>query len=104
MPAEAPAEHLLQHGEVIRALDCLDLEVPIVGRFGSAILEDDHRADRVLALDVGNVVALDPDREGRQRQPRLQVVEQRGRAVGIVVQLDAQLAHRFLRVGGGLLQ
>ena len=104
MAAEPAPQDLLQHGEVIGALHCLDSEVAVVRRLRAAILEDHHGPDRVLTLDIRDVVALDPNREGFERKPRLKIVEQRGRALRVVVELDPQLAHRFLGIGRRLLE
>ena len=41
-PAEAAAEHLLHHGIVVDALDCLNLELAVVGGLGFSVFEDDH--------------------------------------------------------------
>ena len=43
-----------------------DLEAAVVGLLRRAALEDDHRGDRVLGAEVGDVEALDPH---RQRAP-----------------------------------
>ena len=104
MPAEATPKDLLEHGEVVGALDGLDPKVPIMRRLGPALFEDDHRAHRVLALDVRDVVALDPDRQRGQRKPGLEVVQQRGCSVRVVIELDPHLAHRLRGVGRRLLE
>ena len=62
MAAEPAPQDLLQHGEVIGTLHGLDPEVAVVGRLRAAILEHHHGTDRILALDVRDVVALDPHR------------------------------------------
>ena len=65
MPAESAPQYLLQHREIVGALHRLDAEMPVMRRLGPALFEDDHRAHRVLALDVRDVVALDPHRQCR---------------------------------------
>ena len=49
--------------------------------FGRRVLEHDHRADVVGALDVAHVVALDPQRGVGQAEVVLQLVEGPGPAV-----------------------
>ncbi len=65
---EAPPQHLSHRCEVVRADDRLDLEAPVLARFWLAIDKDDHAGDRVCALDVRVVVALDAVRDVGQRQ------------------------------------
>ena len=63
---DPPPEHLL-HRAKSSGPDAqrspADPEPAVVGLLRRAALEDDHRGDRVLAADVGDVEALDPDRE-----------------------------------------
>ena len=66
-PPEAPPEDLLVAGEVVGAVDRLDPEAAIVTGPRLAVLEDDHAGDRLGALEVADVVALDP--EWRVGQP-----------------------------------
>ena len=47
-----------------------DPEPAVVGLLRRAALEDDHRGDRVLAADVGDVEALDPDRQRVESRAR----------------------------------
>src|SRR5207245_6671165 len=63
--------------EVVRALDRLDLEAPVFPRPRLALLEHDHAPDRVGALDVRDVVALDPERRPRQPERLRQLLERR---------------------------
>ena len=58
---------------------------------GSAVLEDDHRADGILAHRVRDVVALDPQRERLEVERLAQLLER----------LDAP---RALLLGRGLLR
>src|SRR5207253_6176134 len=74
---KTPAEHLLEHGEVVGPLDRLDPKVAVVCRLWPPLLEDHHRAHWMLTLDVRDVVTLDPDGKGRQVQLPLQVVQER---------------------------
>ncbi len=68
---EAAPEDLLVAGEVVRALDRPDPEAPVLAGARPAVLEDDHAADRVAALDGADVVALDAQSAARQaRAPR----------------------------------
>ena len=73
-------------------------------RLGAALFENDHRADGVLALDVRDVVALDPYGQRRQLQPRLEVVQQRGGPLRVVIELDPHLSHRLGGIRGRLLE
>src|SRR5205823_12320117 len=82
VPAEPAREHLLHRREVVLTLLTADLEAPVVGALGEAVLHDDHRADDLGPLEVRDVEALDPQRrlgEGervleRGQGPRARVV------------------------------
>src|SRR5204862_417669 len=68
-----PAGKDLEHGsEVVSGRLAAHLEEPVAALVGLAVAEHDLRADGELALEGGDVEALDPSREPRQPQPRLQ--------------------------------
>ena len=56
---KAAGQHLIQRGEVVRALHGFDPELAVFLLRRFAVDEDDHRADALHALRVGDVVALD---------------------------------------------
>ena len=53
-------------GEVVRSLDALDPEAPVLAAARLAFLEHDHAPDRLGALEVRDVVALDAHRRSGQ--------------------------------------
>src|SRR5579885_1265413 len=53
--AEPPAQNLLVAGNVVRALNGLDFEAPVLTIAGPPALKDDHRAYRVGPLGIRNV-------------------------------------------------
>ena len=68
-----PAGKDLEHGsEVVSGRLAAHLEEPVAALVGLTVAEHDLRADGELALEGGDVEALDPSREPRQPQPRLQ--------------------------------
>ncbi len=88
-------------GEVVRAGDGLDLEPPVLAGARLAVLEDDHAADRLAALEVADVVALDPRRRTGQPERLGQLLERRER-LALVGQPARLLARERLgRVAGG---
>jgi hypothetical protein len=52
-----------------------DDEPAVLGLAGQPVLEDDHRADDVGALDVADVEALDAQRRVRQLEDVLELLE-----------------------------
>ncbi len=52
----------MHRADVVLPGEALDLEAPVLALAGQAVLEDDHGRDDVVALEVGDVVALDPQR------------------------------------------
>ena len=73
-PPEPAAQHLLVAGEVVRARTVRSEPAVLAGPW-LALLEDDHAADRVRALDVRDVVALDAQRRAGQAERRGQLLE-----------------------------
>lgn len=70
---EAAADHLVHGADVVLPLAvpdlrvpdaALDLEAAVLAPAGQPVLEDDHGRDDVLALEVGDVEALDAQRGG----------------------------------------
>ena len=70
---------------------------------GHGVLEDDHRADDRLALDVRDVVALDPDRQALQVQRLAQLLERLDAAQPRPLGLHRIRLHRQPRVPVGKL-
>ena len=95
--AEPAAEDLLVAREVVRALDGLDLEPAVLAGPRLAVLEHDHAADRLAALEVADVVALDAQRRAGQAQGGGQFLERRQR-LALVGQPAGLLAGQ--RLGG----
>ena len=58
--AEPADDHLVDGGDVVSAVQALDGEPAVLALAGQPVLEDDHGRDDVRALEVGDVVALDP--------------------------------------------
>ena len=83
-PLEAPLQHLAHHAEVVarRELRRADVELAILVLPEALRPGDDHRADRVRALDVAVVVDLDALRHARQAErlgePLQQLLLRRG--------------------------
>ena len=71
-----------------------DPEAAVIGLLRRAALEDDHRGDGVLGAEVGDVVALDPDRQLLHRERRAEVGE------GVDPPLTAVLAAETVLVEG----
>ena len=61
--------------DVVLAVDASDHEAPVFGLAGQAVLEDDHRGDDLGALEVGDVVALDPQRHLVEPERLLDLLE-----------------------------
>ena len=74
-PREAARDHLGHRGEVVLALLAAHRELAVVRLLRDAVLEHDHRADDLLALDVRDVEALDPDRQRLEVQHLAQLLE-----------------------------
>ncbi len=80
---EAAADHLVHGPDVVLPLEALDLEAPVLALALEAVLEDDHGGHHVVALEMGDVVALDPQR-GAVQVEGLGDLLQRARAGGEV--------------------
>jgi hypothetical protein len=74
-PLEPAPQHLGVAGEVVLAGDALDPEAPVGAAARLAVLEDDHAADRLAALDRRDVVALDAQGRARKPEGRRQLLE-----------------------------
>ena len=68
----AAADDLAHGGEVVDAGDGLHLEFAVVGLLHRAVLPHHHRGDRLRALDVRDVEALDAARQLGQHEQVLQ--------------------------------
>ena len=97
---EAPAQHLLDRGHVVGALDGLDLELAVAALLRLAVLEHHHRADRVGALGVRDIVALDPRRQPRQPQQVAHLGQPGDGALLAVEPLQPDLLQLLARVLG----
>ncbi len=100
---ETPAQGLLHRGEVVAPLDGADAEMAVVRRPRTPVLEHDHRADRVGAHRVADVVALDASRRRRELEALREVDEERVGALGVEVVDDAALPQGAQRRGARLL-
>ena len=65
----------MHRGDVVLAVDALDHEAAVLALAGQAVLEDHHRGDHLGALEVGDVVALDPQRHLGQLERLLDLLE-----------------------------
>ena len=92
---EPAAQDLLVAREVVRALDALDPEAPVLAAPRPALLEHDHAADRLGALEVRDVVALDAHRRSGQAEGLGQLLE-RGQRLALVGQPAGLLARQRL--------
>src|SRR6267378_7216664 len=72
---EPPRQDLAQRGEVVGARDGPDAEALVVVLLETAVLPDDHRADLLGPLDVGDVIALDAVRETGEAERALKLLE-----------------------------
>ena len=62
-----------------------------MGRLGAAVLKDHHTADQISSLDMGNVVALHPQRQDGQAQFLLQFAHSLLQDIGVVEPFDPVL-------------
>ena len=75
MALEAPPQHLVHHREVVLPLHVAQRELAVVRLLGHAALEDDHGAHDVLLAEVGDVVALDAQRQALEAEAVAQALE-----------------------------
>ncbi len=73
--AKTAGQHLVHGSVVVVSLDGGHLEAPVVAALRQAVLEHDHRADVVSALDMAHVVALDAQRGLLQPERLLELLE-----------------------------
>ncbi len=72
---KAAAQDFLHHGEIVRALDRADFVTAVKTLIGRSVDKNDARSDGILALRVGDVVALDSMRELREMKFVLNLFE-----------------------------
>src|SRR5579883_2353963 len=96
--AKTAAQHFLMAGEVVGAFDGLDLEAAILAVLRTPALEDNHRADGVGSLRVGDVVAFDALRRRGQVERGLQFFQRQLRLLAVGQPLDTLLLQHLLRV------
>src|SRR5438552_2173126 len=101
-PLQPSPQDLLQHREVVWARRVLDPEVAVVIVPRPAVLEYDHRPNCRVALDVGDVIALDTLRRALEVERLGQRREHRLGAAPVVVGLDPKLLELLLRSLGQL--
>ena len=95
---EAPRHDLGHHREVVLAARVADAELPVVRLLRQGVLEDDHRADRRVLLDVRDVEALDPDREALEVQRLAELLERLDAPRALALGLGGVLDERQLGV------
>src|SRR6478752_2669321 len=74
-PPEPSCDDLAHRRDVVLPVDAADDEAAVLGLAGQAVLEDDHGGDDLGALEVGHVVALDPQRHLVEAQRLLDLLE-----------------------------
>ena len=72
---EPAGDHLVDRGDVVGAVVAADAEPAVLALARQAVLEHDHRRHDVRALQVGHVVALDPQRRVVQAERFLDLVQ-----------------------------
>src|SRR5204862_1958353 len=85
-------------------LEAADVEAPVVGLLRRAALEDDHRRGRVRAHQIGDVEALDAQRQRVEPQRLLQPVERLDALLAAALGLQPLLVERELGVALGELE
>src|SRR4029453_9001257 len=102
--APAGARDPAQGGHVVLALDRADLEAAVLALAGQAVLEHHHRAHDLVALEVGDVVALDPQRRLGQVERLLELLEAAGPGVEVAGPLELVGGEGLAGVGRDRLQ
>ena len=101
---EPPREDFVHRSEVVGGIGhAADPEAPVVGLLRRPAFEDDHRCDRVLGPDVGDVVALDPDRRLIHPDRLGELGERLGSLATLAFPAELVLGERQLRVPLGEL-
>ena len=75
VPLEAPSDGFGERAEVVLSPAVPDAEAPVLGALGHAVLEDHHRGDGVRVLQIGDVEALDADRQRLEVERFAQLLE-----------------------------
>ena len=103
--AEPAGDHLVHGRDVVLAVDALDHEPAVLALAGQAVLEDDHRRDHLGALEVGDVVALDPQRHVLEAERLLDLLQRAVAGGQVAGALGLVQGQRLLGVAGdGLLE
>ena len=100
-PCEATADHLPHRSHVVLAREPADRERPVVRVLRLAVLEDRHRGDDRLSLNVRDVEALDAQRQALEVQTLAQLLERRDPAQPLLLALDGIGLERDAGVLGG---
>ena len=96
---ESAAQHLAHHRDVVGLAGVEPhLEAAVALGVGAAVGEHDHRADRLLAVQRRDVVALDAQRRCRQRERALELQERGVEALLVVARADLEAHERVARV------
>ena len=97
----AAREHLAHGGVVVLpAGRARDLELAVVALFRLSLVKDDHRADRILSREVGDVIRLQPERQRRHAGDILQQLERFMPPLGLFLSSFDLLEGVFLREAG----
>ena len=99
-----PAGEDLLHRRVVVVARHVDLEPAVLPLVRQPVLEHDHRADVVGALQVGHVVALDAQRRLGQPEVLLQLGERPAAGVVVAGPAQAVAGELLLGVAGDRLQ
>ena len=74
-PPEPPGDRLVHRRHVVLTVEAADHEAAVVALARQPVLEHHHRRDDLGALQVGHVVALDPQRRLGQVERLLELLE-----------------------------
>ena len=102
-PAEPAPQHLLVAREVVRPFDRPDPEPAVLAGPRPALLEHDHAAHRLRALEVRDVVALDAHRRPGEPERGRQLLERAERPALVGQPAGGFARERLLRVADGEL-
>ena len=97
-PREPARDDLCHRGEVVLTVEAAHAELPVVRLLRHPVLEDDHRADDLLALDVRDVEALDPQRQALEVERLTQLLQRRNSPQSLLLRDEGLGLERELRV------